>query len=300
MDKGYVASIKRFMRGDGPGIRTVVFLKGCNLRCMWCSSPQTWKMKPQVVFLQNKCIGCGRCARVCADAAIRFGPEVHRIDYGACSGCGKCTEVCAPCALRFDGQEMSVEEVLHEVEKDRPYYAKTGGGVTLSGGEATLQAEFAARILKACKERGIHTALETCGQVEWKKMEYVLRFTDILFFDLKHMDAPEHKKLTGHTNKMILENIKRAARKSGCEIVVNLPLIPGKNNTQENLAMLADFMLGLGIEKIRVLPFHRLGEHEYEELGMAYPARKLKMLTKEETSEARDCLKRKGLVIINE
>ncbi len=296
---GIVAGIKKFMRSDGPGIRSVVFLKGCGLRCLWCSSPQTWRLAPQVIFLKNKCIACGKCGTICETGAI--DPSgVHRVDYAKCTACGKCVALCAPQALRFDGKKMSVYEVLDEVMKDADYYKKTGGGVTLSGGEASMQADFAVEILKACKENGIHTALETCGFAAWEDLKKLLVWTDAVFFDVKHMDADEHRKLTGHGNERILENLMKTAREGRSTVAVNVPLIPGLNDSRENLAATARLMMDLKLKKVRVLPFHKLGKHEYEELGISYGADYLKPASRHALDEAKAFFEEQGLAVADD
>lgn len=292
---GYVAGIKRFMRGDGPGVRSTVFLKGCGLRCLWCSSPQTWHTLPQVVFLHSKCIGCGKCLTACPLGAIRA--TGHRVDYSLCDACGKCASLCAPKALRFDGTLMRVEEVLDEVLRDASYYTRTGGGVTLSGGEAAVQFRFSAAILSGLKEKGIHTALETCGQVPRENLEALLPLTDIVYFDIKHMDADRHQDLTGQDNRLILQNLELCVR-AGSNVVLNLPLIPGCNDSPENLEALASHMRLLGLDRLRVLPFHRLGAHEYEELGMEWPSRELVPQSPGKLARATGLLEQMGVKIV--
>lgn len=297
---GYVSSIKRYMRHDGPGIRTTVFLKGCPLRCIWCSSPQTWKVQPEAVFLQSKCIGCGKCLKACKYGAIKMNPGEHRIDYKKCVSCGSCARVCPSQAIRMDGQEMTHEEVVAIVERDKSYYRSTGGGITISGGEVTMQPDFAIDILKLCHERGIHRCIETCGYCEWETLERILKEVDIVYIDLKHLDEGIHKKLTGLSNAKILDNIRKAAASKLCRVVLNIPAIPGCNADKENLKALADFMHECGLTDLRYLEFHKLGQHEYEELGMEYAVKDIESLTPEQNEENQEFLRSMGIRIVND
>lgn len=294
---GYVASIKRYMNNDGPGVRTVVFLKGCLLRCKWCSSPQTWNMQPNIIFIDKKCIGCGKCKNICSSDAIKN--VGHRIDYRKCIKCGKCIDTCPAKAIKYDCVKMSVKDVFDEVVKDEHFYKCTGGGVTLSGGEATLQSDFACEILKLCKERRINTALESCGQTEYGQLAKVLKYTDFLYYDLKHMDSEIHKKLTGFGNEVILNNIEKANKEYNCDITINLPLIPECNNNEYNYELLLSFMKKLALTKIRILKFHKLGEHEYKELDMKYPLEKSEKLSLEDYKKCIDFFESNGVNVVN-
>lgn len=280
---GYVAGIKRYMIHDGPGIRTTVFLKGCPLRCLWCSSPQTWSLEPRIIYRWRSCIRCLQCVQVCPAGALApaggtageppgagadpDGPGIS-IDRERCTGCGRCADVCPSGALTMDGSRISSEQVVDAVKKDLPYYRKSGGGVTLSGGEPTVQAGFLVEILKGCRREGIHTAVETTGCAEWEVMQRILPLVDLLLYDIKHMDPGRHAELTGRDNELILRNLEKACREDHVPIVVHVPLVPGCNDDRANLDALLDYLEGLGLKKLGVLPFHKLGLHEYEELGI--------------------------------
>lgn len=293
---GWVASIKRNMIHDGPGIRTTVFLKGCPLRCQWCSSPQTWKLDSEVIFLNKKCIGCGLCAGTCENDAIKS--EGHRIDYKKCINCGGCVEVCPAHALRYSAKRMVSEEVVDTVKRDMNYYVESGGGVTLSGGEILMQASFAKEILQLCQKAHIHTAIESSAYGDWEDLQEILKYTDIAYFDLKHVNEQEHKKYTGVSNKKIKNNIEKAVQSGLCRVVLNIPLVPGVNDDEKNLEELALFMKALSISDLRVLPFHKLGEHEYIELGMKYSMAEHEAFEKNELIKKKDYLIKRGINIV--
>ncbi len=298
--KGYVSTIRRYSRYDGPGIRTTVFLKGCPLRCKWCSSPQTWNLKPGVVFLASKCIGCGKCLEACAYGAINMSGQGHRILYDKCVRCGRCAEECPSQAIRMDGREMTAEEVMEAVRRDSSYYRSTGGGITVSGGEVLMQPEFTAEILRIAEESGIHTCIETSGYGDWEKLKLILEHTRIAYIDLKHMDPEEHKKLTGVSNDKIIDNIRRAAASGLCRIVLDLPAIPGITETKENMKAMAEFMKSVGLKDLKYLSFHKLGQHEYEELGMEYAVKDIDSNTPEQDEENKQYFRDLGIDIVTD
>ena len=274
--KGTVFNIARFAIHDGPGIRTVVFLKGCPLRCAWCSTPESHLLSPEMGYHADRCIRCGRCVEVCPPKAITL-TEDHGVitDKKLCDGCGRCVEVCPVGARTMLGIEMTVEEVLTEVEKDALFYWNSGGGMTLSGGEPTMQPEFSGEILKTCQERGIHTAMETCGHVQWEVLDGLARHLDLVYVDVKHMSSVAHKTVTGKGNELIRENIEKiAAIHPDTELVIRVPVIPGCNDSAENIIKTARFVGQLkGVERIELLPYHRLGVSKYSVLLREYDLR---------------------------
>jgi pyruvate formate lyase activating enzyme len=268
--QGVVARIARLAIHDGPGIRTVVFLKGCPLHCCWCASPETQRFEAELLIDSGRCTGCGACIAACPLEAIARGNNgVIVTDRSICDGCGRCTAVCATGARRMVGQTVSLSKILQEIEKDEVFYYRSGGGVTLSGGEPLAQAEFSAKILKACAARGIHTAMETSACVAWEKMSPLLGFLNLVFVDVKHMDDAAHRMFTGMGNWMILENIwKLAKMPRRPTVIVRVPVIPGFNDSRDNLEKTAEFVKETGhIRCVELLPFHRYGLHHYEAMG---------------------------------
>ncbi len=264
MRRGIVTEIERFALKDGPGIRTVVFLKGCNLSCKWCHNPETLRIKPQILYYPDKCIGCGACIRVC-----RYGARTPLgLDHGKCTGCGECAAECFSGALLLSGRKMSVDEVMAEVMQDRRYYENSGGGITLSGGEAACQPGFALELLKAAHREGIQTAIETNLSLSWEVYAQLLPETDLLMFDLKARDSELHKKWTGSGNAQILSNARRAAELVP-SYIVRTPVIPGVNDTVEEIAGIAGFIASLSgrLRYYELLRYNPLGEGKYTALG---------------------------------
>lgn len=265
-----IANIARCSLHDGPGIRTVVYFKGCGLRCQWCHNPETLSPKPEILFARVKCIGCGRCAAVCPEHHAIRGEEVLFSRTG-CTGCGACAENCPTGALTLCGAEMSAEEVFAEVRKDWHYYEASGGGVTLSGGECLLYPVFAARLLKMCREAGIHTAIESAMFVPWDNVERVRHWVCDFFADLKLADGEKHRLYTGQTNERILENIDRLSR-TGDSVTLRIPVIPGVNDTPAEMGMLGSVISGFGpgIRAVELLRYNPLAESKYQMAGQAY------------------------------
>ena len=263
--RGRVFNIQRYSLHDGPGIRTVVFLKGCPLHCVWCCNPESIEMKPHITFNKDKCIGDGRCIEVCPTGAR--DAEGYHVEI--CNFCGKCVEVCPTGALELLGREMSVDEVVEEVEKDRLFYESSGGGATLSGGEVLVQRGFALEILKELRARMLHTAIETTGYAPWKQVKEIAEACDLVLYDLKHMDSKKHKNYTGVPNDLILENAVHLAKEKK-DLIFRVPLIGGVNTDMQNIGLLAQFVVRTGVREVHLLPYHRLGESKYAKLGRKY------------------------------
>ena len=261
-----IFDIKHFAVHDGPGIRTTVFLKGCPLRCAWCHSPESQNMGPDLLLSSEKCIGCKSCVKICPTNAI-LSPGV--IDKTACNLCGACTDICYAGAVEKIGNLMTTSEALKSVEKDRDLLLSSGGGVTLSGGEPMAQPDFAIDLLRRLKDSGYHTALDTSGYAPWSIFEKALSYTDLVLFDLKHMDPDKHRQYTGKDNKLILENLSKASE-LGKSIWIRVPLIPELNDDPEHLAALARHVSSLNVERTYLLPYHSLGVSKYESLGREY------------------------------
>ena len=264
---GTVFNIQHYSIHDGPGIRTNVFFKGCPLRCLWCSNPESQQPIPQLMFRADHCTGCGACISVCPVSAISFRDPVVQNDRTLCTGCGACVEVCPNEAREIIGMTTTAGAVFDEVAQDTLFYAEDGG-VTLTGGETLAQPAFASAILRLCRQAKIHTAIETCGFADWNVLADVLQYTDLVLYDLKEMDPIRHKEYTGVDNDWILENLKMVNDRMDCEIWVRVPIIPGYNDDKENLLATARFVKD-NLQKctqIHLLPFHRLGEGKYEQL----------------------------------
>lgn len=258
---GIISAVKRFEIHDGPGVRTTLFLKGCPLECRWCHNPEGIRLKPEVLYTQKNCIGCGECARICG--CHEMGPEGHRFERSGCVGCGRCEEICLGEALRFYGREVSPEEILPELLEDRAFFGPLGG-VTLSGGEPLLQPEFTAELLRLLKQEGIHTAVDTCGYGDAAALEQVIPYADLFLYDIKAIDEEAHIRGTGRSNKKILENL-RLLDERGCAIEVRYPLIPGYNDREAKA--IGAFLSGLRHPVVvKVLPYHNYAGSKYDGL----------------------------------
>ncbi len=267
-----ICNMERFAIHDGPGIRTLVFFKGCPLRCRWCSSPHTQKTTPEIFHNGTRCQSCGLCVENCPEEAVEFSKiDGIIINRELCAGCGQCADFCPGQARELTGRQVTVEELFKEVEKDSSFYRRSGGGVTVGGGEATMQAEFVAAFLARCKQAYVHTVLETCAYTSRSRWESVLDNVDLLYMDLKHMDDATHREITGVSNRLILSNAKRASEL--CEMIVRIPVVPGHNDSEENIRATAEFVhdLGENVQRIELLPYHKLGTHRYDHLGKEYP-----------------------------
>jgi pyruvate formate lyase activating enzyme len=266
--RGIVSDIQRFSVHDGPGIRTTVFLKGCQMRCRWCHNPEALRPGPELELFLDKCIGCGACLKVCPRAAhaMETGRRVFRREL--CTACGTCARSCYAEALVLVGREMTAAEALAEVVQDREFYANSGGGVTLSGGEPLYQPDFAREILRLAKQAGIHTAIETNLAWPWERIEPILDVTDLVMADIKMMDPAAHQEWTGVSNEMVPDNVQRLGR-SGKPLLVRTPIVPGVNDTIAEIGRIARFIAGLAnLVCYELLPFNPLAAGKYKSLGM--------------------------------
>lgn len=275
MVDGVVTNIQRFSIHDGPGIRTTVFLKGCNLRCYWCHNPETLSPQPELQLFPERCIGCGECLKRCPQGAHVVVDGRRAFLRERCVGCGTCAETCYAQALVLVGERKTVDEVVEEVLRDRPFYETSGGGVTLSGGEPLVQPEFARAILEACRAEGLHTAVETAANSPWERVERLLEVTDLVMLDIKLMDPARHRECTGASNERILANARRLGRQRQ-PLIVRTPIVPGANDTPEDVAAIAEFVADLpNLLYYELLPFHPMAAGKYDSLGLDYRARGL-------------------------
>ena len=298
---GIIFDISHYMLEDGPGIRTNVFFKGCWLHCKWCSNAYGLEQRIQLAYQKKKCIGCGACLHVCEHNAIQWNEEEHIVvqDFTKCVNCMQCVSVCPAKARNQIGRLVTARDVLKEVERDRIFYRRGEGGVTLSGGEILMQPEFAKEILRLCQREGINTAIETSAFGKWEDLSEIIQYCSTVFIDCKCMDREHHKELTGVYNDIILENIVNAAKlcnELGIQFVVRLPLIPTMNDSNENICKTASFICTLeGNPLLNILPYHKFGAAKYEHLGKTYATDDLDSQSKEELKKVRDILDPTGV-----
>lgn len=258
--------IQRCSFVDGPGIRTTVFFRGCNLECRWCHNPESRDGKKHILYYENLCTKCNRCAS-CKFGAISFG----KVDRTKCTLCGKCELYCPAEAIKLCGKDYTEDELFAIIEKDRKFYENSGGGVTFSGGECMLCADALAKILKRCKDAGIHTSVDTAGAVPYESFEKVLPYTDLFLYDIKTLDKEKHRKYVGKDNALILENLKKLFS-AGKDVWIRIPIIKGVNDTVADMEEIKQFLSPYNPKKIELLPYHKMGESKYRALGMeAHP-----------------------------
>lgn len=298
LNRGLIFNIQKFSLHDGSGIRTLIFFKGCPLACKWCANPEGQSYAPELGYSPDKCIGeaeCDRCKAVCDVGAIRFRKDGKaEINREVCIDCGKCVDECPSKALELFGKSMDVGEVIRIVEEDSSFYARSGGGLTLSGGEPVSQTEFVLELLKTARGRGIDTALETSGLCKWEDLERVCRHVNQVFYDIKTLDGQRHEEATGAGNERILENLRRL-----CEafpempVIVRTPVVPGFNDSPEHIRAIVEFLGELpGSVAYELLPYHRFGEAKYGQLGKACPLKGLVPPSKEHMEDLRQIMER--------
>ncbi len=292
MESGFLFDIQRFCTRDGAGIRTTVFFKGCPLRCQWCHNPESQGIYPQLMLRPNLCISCLACKTVCPEGAIHSSGGASFTDMRHCKACGACVEACYSGAREIVGREWTSAEVLAEIEKDVPFYDESGGGVTFSGGEAMMQPAFLLELLEACRQRGIHTTLDTSGFAPWRVFERVRRYVDLFLYDVKTLDPIVHREYTGVSNRLILSNLQKLAG-LGHPIVVRMPLIPGVNDQPDQLQRMGGFISSLpGVQRFDLLPYHASGVEKYARLGLPYRLNQVRPPTSEAVESAVDLLSR--------
>ena len=294
---GTVFNIQRFSTHDGPGIRTTVFLKGCNLHCFWCHNPESLIPVPQLQVFPEKCIGCGSCVDVCPVKAHLIEGETKVFKRDLCRHCGKCADSCYSGSLVLTGEKKNVSEIMQIVEQDSLYYENSKGGVTFSGGEPLLSDSFLIDLLKASRSRSFHTAVDTALNIDWSKIKKIIPFTDLFLVDFKHPDTVAHRHATGVDNTLILENLKKLSVEHD-HIWIRIPIIPTFNVDIHVLEKMAEFLCSLDrIERVDLLPFHSLANGKYTSLGREYKASRLTVPSSEEMGNFRQLFRDYGLPV---
>jgi glycyl-radical enzyme activating protein len=278
MTSPLISNIQRFSVDDGPGIRTTVFLKGCNLRCRWCHNPECISFPPSLQLIESSCTSCGRCVERCPDGVHEITPEgQHRLHRERCTGCGACAYACLNTALTIIGQPFTPDELVSKLERDKKYFETSKGGVTISGGDPMLFPVYTAQVLALLKKKGIHTAVDTAGCVPWANFEQVLPNADLFLYDVKAASRALHQALTGVDNTLILDNLHRLSA-AGARIFVRVPVIPGCNDSADELSAIASLLAALPTppELTQLLPYHSYGAGKYATLGLKEPLGVLK------------------------
>lgn len=276
-----ISNIQRFSLDDGPGIRTTVFFKGCNLSCIWCHNPECISKKSSLQFFQDQCTGCGHCEMICPDNVHHISPDSgHLINRDACNSCGKCIEECLSNALQLNGTIYTTHQLFQELRKDLAFYKQSGGGVTFSGGEPLLHHEFLKEMLILCKNANINTAVDTAGNVPFARYEEILPYTDYLLYDIKAFSEKLHIKCTGVSNKLIKDNLQKLSNKD-ISLIIRVPIISGANDDFQELSQIAEFLTDINILKIELLPYHTYGIGKYSTFGIIPYASQLEVPTDE-------------------
>ena len=269
--KALISNIQNYSTKDGPGIRTTVFFTGCNLKCIWCSNPELIEPGIKVMYFENRCRRCGKCAETAVNNSIILTESGCEIDREKCTNIEECMEVCPYEAYEKSGYEISVQDLYNKLIRDKIFFEQSGGGVTFSGGEAGLQYEFLSEIGAELQKDNIHTALDTAGLITWEKLEKAINSMNMVLFDIKAYDSRLHRKYTGAGNELILENIKKTAAKNK-ELIIRMIIVPGMNDNMEDIKKRISFIkeLGSAVKQIDILKYHNLGEGKYKSLGMIY------------------------------
>jgi len=298
-EEGIIFNIQRYSIHDGPGIRTTIFLKGCPLRCKWCSNPESINPTPEIFLRDERCDQCGKCLEVCIPQAISLGENSIEIDRTKCDLCLKCEEICPTNVINCTGKKVSVNEVVLEAMQDEIFYNNSGGGITISGGEPLFQPRFTLNLLKQFKERAIHTTLDTTGFASWEDFDEILNYTDLVLFDIKHLNSQIHLKFTGVKNELILRNLENALKKN-LKIWIRVPVIPDFNDSSEYMEELAIFLKDKSVDKVSLLPYHEWGKHKYKFLGRIYPLQDAQFIDKNLIQDFKETIESYNLKVTTE
>ena len=281
---GFISDLQHFSTGDGDGIRTTVFMQGCNLSCWWCHNPETIDINGSLLFYETLCVNCRKCEETCPSNVHSFTNGKHLINRDHCKLAGKCEQVCPQNALKVSGKQYELSHVMDYIMEDIDFYKKSNGGVTISGGEPLLQIDFCVELAKACFEKDINVIVDTAGNVPFEYFQRIIPYTKTFFYDFKANSEEGYREKIGGSYKLILENLKRLID-MGCDVVVRIPIIPGHNDTVEYMKKAAEVLKGIGAEKVQLLPFHRLGTAKYKALAKEYFYAETKPVTQEKAIE---------------
>ena len=294
-DTALISSMQHFSTDDGDGIRTTIFMQGCNLKCAWCHNPETIPNRSVLMFYSVRCSLCGKCESVCDFHKIKDGK--HFVDFDRCVSCKKCVEVCPSGALSISGQHMSLDEVYDFIAEDKDYYDATGGGVTFSGGEPLLQVEFLEQLAKMCTENSIGVYVDTAANVPFDRIEKLIPYTSKFLIDLKANCEEDYKKYTGGSLSTVLENIKRTIDK-GADVLVRIPVIPNHNDSFAYLEKCGKLLADCGVKNVELLPFHRLGSGKYNAIGKEYEYEKYLPYTKKDMEKFKEVFYNEGVEVL--
>lgn len=291
-----IINIQKYSIHDGPGIRTTVFFKGCPLNCWWCHNPESQNKGPEIMFFKERCTGCGSCFKGCPANAIELIEGYPVVNESNCTLCGKCSDFCLSNARELVGKDITVKNLMKEIIKDEVFYEESNGGVTFSGGEPLMHADYLSNVLKICKDKGIHTAVDTCGYAVWEQFEKIVDKVDLFLFDIKHMNNEKHIKYMGVENVIILENLKKLSER-GSNIYIRLPIIAGVNDDDENIDKAVDFLSKLNIIHVNLLPYHKMGMDKYRRLNIEYKLSGLEKPSDEVINKIAEKFKSAGIKI---
>lgn len=301
MNELMIFDLQRFALHDGPGIRTTVFLKGCPLDCIWCHNPESKNRKPQLGFREKQCIYCGKCQVVCPINVHQVdGEGEHKIDFENCIQCGKCVEACAPKALKIFGENISIQEIMNVVKKDKDYYNRSGGGLTVSGGEPMLQFEGLLELLKQAKKEGIHTCLDTSGYASTKRYLEIAEYVDLFLFDYKMTDPMEHKRYIGVDNELIIANLEALCKQNN-KMILRCPIIPGMNDNEKHYRAITEYSQRYeAIEQVNLMVYHDMAKGKVAQIGETYELSGIATVNEEEKKEIYNQVKACGCLRLKE